>query len=87
MKPTRVVRSEVEDGSTKRRVKYLTLLTEPQGKIKKPQGKIKKMRLNNGIRLTWLGHSTFKIETDGQTLLIDPWVTNNPVCPDALKNL
>ena len=34
MKPTRVVRNEVEDGSTERRVKYLTLLTEPQGKIK-----------------------------------------------------
>ncbi|CAI8009702.1 UPF0173 metal-dependent hydrolase Acid345_3437 [Geodia barretti] len=43
------------------------------------------MKLNNGIRLTWLGHSTFKIEADRQTLLIDPWVTNNPVCPDALK--
>ena len=43
------------------------------------------MKLNNGIHLTWLGHSTFKIEADGQTLLIDPWVTNNPVCPDTLK--
>lgn len=43
------------------------------------------MKLNNGIRLTWLGHATFKIEADGQTLLIDPWVTSNPVCPDALK--
>ncbi len=43
------------------------------------------MKLNNGIQLTWLGHSTFKILADGQTLLIDPWVTNNPVCPDALK--
>lgn len=43
------------------------------------------MRLNNGIQLTWLGHSTFKIEAHGQTLLIDPWVMSNPVCPDALK--
>ena len=43
------------------------------------------MRLNNGIQLTWLGHSTFKIEAQGQTLLIDPWVMSNPVCPDALK--
>ena len=43
------------------------------------------MKLNNGIRLTWLGHATFKIQADGQTLLIDPWVTSNPVCPDALK--
>ena len=44
MKPRHVVRSEVEDESTERRVKSLTQLTEPQGKIKKPQGKIKKCR-------------------------------------------
>lgn len=43
------------------------------------------MKLNNGIRLTWLGHATFKIEVDGKTLLIDPWVDSNPVCPDELK--
>ncbi len=43
------------------------------------------MKLNNGISLTWLGHATFKIEVDGKTLLIDPWVNSNPVCPDELK--
>jgi L-ascorbate metabolism protein UlaG (beta-lactamase superfamily) len=43
------------------------------------------MKLNNGIRLTWLGHSTFKIEFEGQTTLIDPWVMKNPACPAALK--
>lgn len=43
------------------------------------------MKLNNGIRLTWLGHATFKIEVDGKTFLIDPWVDSNPVCPDELK--
>ena len=43
------------------------------------------MKLNNGIQLTWLGHATFKIEFEGQTTLIDPWVMNNPACPDALK--
>ena len=43
------------------------------------------MKLNNGIQLTWLGHSTFKIVAHGQTLLIEPWVTNNPVCPNTLK--
>ena len=41
MKLKRIVRNEVEEGFTERRVKYLTLLTEPQGKIKKPQGKLK----------------------------------------------
>ena len=33
-----------------------------------------------GVRVTWLGHSTFKIDrTAEKTLLIDPWVMNNPV--------
>ena len=43
------------------------------------------MHLNNGIQLTWLGHSTFKIEFDGKTILIDPWVAHNPACPEGLK--
>ena len=41
-----------------------------------------------GGSLTWLGHSTFLVGTPaGQTLLIDPWVDQNPVCPDEFKNL
>ena len=43
------------------------------------------MKLNNGIRLTWLGQSTYLIEADDKTLIIDPWLTSNPVCPDELK--
>ena len=39
-----------------------------------------------GVGLTWLGHATFKAETpEGKTVLIDPWVAGNPVCPDKLK--
>jgi L-ascorbate metabolism protein UlaG (beta-lactamase superfamily) len=42
----------------------------------------------NGIKLTWLGHSTFRIETpEGKTVLIDPWVMGNPACPESEKNL
>ncbi len=42
----------------------------------------------NGIRITWLGHSTFRIETPGgKTVLIDPWVAGNPKCPEKEKNL
>ncbi len=42
----------------------------------------------NGIKVTWLGHATFKIATPGgQTLLIDPWVMGNPKCPDSEKDL
>jgi len=42
----------------------------------------------NGIKLTWLGHATFLIETPAsQTLLVDPWVMGNPKCPDDKKQL
>jgi L-ascorbate metabolism protein UlaG (beta-lactamase superfamily) len=40
----------------------------------------------NGLKLTWLGHATFLIETpDGKKILIDPWVMNNPVTPADKK--
>src|SRR5579871_3223311 len=39
-----------------------------------------------GIKLTWLGHATFRIETPaGKTVLIDPWVMGNPMCPESEK--
>jgi L-ascorbate metabolism protein UlaG (beta-lactamase superfamily) len=41
-----------------------------------------------GVKLTWLGHATFRFETPGgRTILIDPWVMNNPTCPDKEKTL
>jgi L-ascorbate metabolism protein UlaG (beta-lactamase superfamily) len=45
------------------------------------------MKINlDGIKITWLGHATFRIETPGgKTLLIDPWVMGNPKCPDDQK--
>ncbi|HUR36290.1 MAG TPA: metal-dependent hydrolase [Terriglobales bacterium] len=42
----------------------------------------------DGVKITWLGHSTFRIETPGgKTVIIDPWVKNNPACPDEEKNI
>lgn len=41
-----------------------------------------------GNTLTWLGHSTFKIATpSGAVILIDPWVSGNPSCPEPHKKL
>jgi L-ascorbate metabolism protein UlaG (beta-lactamase superfamily) len=40
-----------------------------------------------GAKLTWLGHSTFRLETGGKTILIDPWVMGNPACPDSEKKI
>src|SRR5215471_20791013 len=41
-----------------------------------------------GIKLTWLGHATFRVQTPGgKTILIDPWVTGNPMCPEHEKTI
>jgi L-ascorbate metabolism protein UlaG (beta-lactamase superfamily) len=41
-----------------------------------------------GIKLTWLGHATFRVETpEGKILIIDPWVMGNPKCPPAEKKV
>ncbi len=39
-----------------------------------------------GNRITWLGHAAFRIvTTSGRVILIDPWLSTNPACPEALK--
>jgi L-ascorbate metabolism protein UlaG (beta-lactamase superfamily) len=41
-----------------------------------------------GNTIQWLGHSTFKITTpSNQVILIDPWIDTNPVCPEECKKL
>lgn len=46
------------------------------------------MLKTKGNRITYLGHSTFSLTTpSGQVALIDPWVMNNPRCPEALKKM
>jgi L-ascorbate metabolism protein UlaG (beta-lactamase superfamily) len=41
-----------------------------------------------GIKLTWLGHATFRVETpEGKTIIIDPWIMGNPMCPPADKKV
>lgn len=42
------------------------------------------------MKIIWLGHSSFRIEIEDQVLLVDPWLTGNPVFPqdrraDAIK--
>ena len=45
------------------------------------------MSLGNGVKLTWIGHASFILETPGgKRALIDPWMTGNPVCPEALHD-
>jgi len=35
------------------------------------------------MQITWLGHGSFRIEVGGQILLVDPWLTGNPVLPET----
>lgn len=38
------------------------------------------------MKLTWLGHASFRLEIGGLVLLIDPWLTGNPMLePDQHK--
>lgn len=33
------------------------------------------------MRVTWMGHGSFRIEAAGQVLMLDPWVDGNPSFP------
>ncbi len=44
------------------------------------------MGLGKDTGITWLGHSTFQIDTPGgKSLLIDPFLEKNPRCPEGLR--
>jgi L-ascorbate metabolism protein UlaG (beta-lactamase superfamily) len=46
------------------------------------------MALNAEVSFTWLGHGSWKVRSaKWKELLIDPWVMNNPVAPEALKKV
>jgi L-ascorbate metabolism protein UlaG (beta-lactamase superfamily) len=38
------------------------------------------------MKITWLGHSAFRIEIEDQVLLIDPWLDGNPMMPQDRKD-
>lgn len=38
------------------------------------------------MKITWLGHSGFRIEIGDQCLLVDPWLIGNPVFPEGRED-
>ena len=38
------------------------------------------------MKLTWLGHSAFRIELRGAVILVDPFFTGNPQFPGDLRD-
>jgi L-ascorbate metabolism protein UlaG (beta-lactamase superfamily) len=40
------------------------------------------------LSFTWFGHATFMFHTPGgKRILVDPWLTGNPVCPVPLRHI
>ncbi len=39
------------------------------------------------VKFTWLGHSAFAFEIDGHAVLIDPFLTGNPLAPTTANEL
>jgi L-ascorbate metabolism protein UlaG (beta-lactamase superfamily) len=37
------------------------------------------------MKIIWLGHSGFRIEIEAAVLLVDPWLTGNPMFPEARR--
>jgi L-ascorbate metabolism protein UlaG (beta-lactamase superfamily) len=37
------------------------------------------------MKLTWLGHSGFRLEIEDQVILLDPWLTGNPMFPASRR--
>lgn len=37
------------------------------------------------MKITWLGHSGFRIEIGDQVLLVDPWLDGNPMFPETRR--
>jgi len=35
------------------------------------------------MKITWLGHASFRIEVGNQVLLLDPWLAGNPSFDEA----
>jgi len=41
-----------------------------------------------GATITWLGHAAIRLTLpDERVVLIDPWLAENPACPEPLKNV
>jgi len=41
-----------------------------------------------GTRITYMGHSTFRVVTPGdEQIIIDPWLTDNPQTPEDMKQV
>jgi L-ascorbate metabolism protein UlaG (beta-lactamase superfamily) len=45
------------------------------------------MALHPDIDITWYGHATYSFRTPaGKVLMVDPWLADNPSCPDGMKS-
>lgn len=39
------------------------------------------------MEFTWLGHACFRIDHNGETAIVDPFITDNPACPVEVDDI
>lgn len=39
------------------------------------------------VAITWLGYSAFKLTCEARSVLIDPWISENPQCPIKVEDI
>ncbi|MEM9717505.1 MAG: metal-dependent hydrolase, partial [Pseudomonadota bacterium] len=39
------------------------------------------------MKIIWLGHASFRLEMGSEVLLIDPWLSGNPMFPDQMMDV
>ncbi|MDD3653894.1 MAG: metal-dependent hydrolase [Desulfotomaculaceae bacterium] len=46
-----------------------------------------KLKIEVPVNVTYLGHSAVKLESGEKTVLVDPWIKDNPKCPVKLEDI
>lgn len=39
------------------------------------------------VKITWLGHTSIKLDQEGNTVFFDPWIRDNPACPINIEQI
>ena len=69
-----------------RPVKRLTAQILQSARIRQSSIVNRQFHTMQTLSITWFGHSTFLLRTPGgKRVLFDPWLRENPSCPEALK--
>ena len=61
--------------------------TEPTASEKTPNASDQNQKIEVPVQVTFLGHSAVMLESGGKTVIVDPWIKDNPKCTIELEIL